>query len=104
MLEALILWQLVSARNESRAQRGYNPEENFVVFMLAVSFLITIFIWPVNAVYRFGLMKKNRVPVGITVALVTMTFIGLGAPAFYVIVGFFWACGEMAAWMSRNDV
>ena len=103
MLEALILWQLVSSRNESRAQRGQPaPGTDFFVGLLWVSFLITMFIWPVNAVYRAKLLGKRK-PIGIALASITVIFVGLGAPEAYFVIGFFWACGELANCMDKAE-
>jgi hypothetical protein len=103
VIESLILWQVVGARADERRMRGTNPTgQGSFELLILVAFLLTIFIWPVTAVYRTGLMKTSR-PAAITVATLITVILFLGAAPTYVLIGFFWACFELALWINRNE-
>jgi hypothetical protein len=100
MLEALILWQVVQARRDINRQERLAGQDVLTV-LLFIQFLITMFIWPVNATYRLGLWRLNKA-VAISVACLVMIFLGIGATAIYLLVGIVWGGFEAAAWISKN--
>jgi hypothetical protein len=103
MIEALILWQIVGARSDERVRRQDRPDGySFYVGMVAVAFIFTIFAWPVNAIYRTGLLRWNKY-IAIFLAVSVYALIATGAPVFFLGIGFLWACCELAAWMERQE-
>lgn len=101
MLEAFILWQVVQARREAAARETRPEGLTALEIVLFLRWLVTVFIWPVNATYRFGLWKLNKA-VAISVAVVVIIFFGLAEPAIYLLAGVMWASFEAAAWISKN--
>lgn len=105
MLEALILWQLGSARAEEKSRyRAMEtpPGQGLAIFMMAVAFVATIFLWPLALGYRTKLLKKWPA-VGWSLVPIFAFFFFLISPSTYAVVGFFWAIGEMTAYISRNE-
>lgn len=100
MLEAFILWQVVQARRDIN-RRERPAGQDAIVVILFLQFLVTMFIWPVNATYRLGLWRLNKA-VALTVASLVIIFLGIGATAVYLLVGIVWGGFEAAAWISKN--
>jgi hypothetical protein len=104
MFEALILWQIVGARQDARRQERAQrpPGQGTYEFLVFVAFALTIFIWPINAMNRIGLWKRSKAA-SYVVALLMFVFLGIGAPTVYFIIGFIWACLELAIWIDNQS-
>ena len=100
MLEAFILWQVVQARRDIN-RRERPAGQDVIVVLVFLQFLVTMFIWPINATYRLGLWRLNKA-VALTVASLVIIFLGIGATAVYLLVGIVWGGFEAAAWISKN--
>lgn len=105
MLEALILWQLGSARAEEKSRVRYqnNGEgQGFALFMMGICFVVTIFLWPLALGYRTQLLTK-RPAIGWSIIPPLAFLLLIAGFTIYVFIGFFWAIGEMTAYISRNE-
>lgn len=108
MLEALLLWQVVGVRRDIRdADRDYSDDpagigQGFYTFGVFVRFVATMFLWPFAAAYRTGFFRKAPQAALWTCIAFTIVF-GLGALPLYGLIGFFWACFELTAWMMRSE-
>jgi hypothetical protein len=112
MLEALLLWNVVGVRRDARRQdRVYHLEQNgdptgaaqgMYTFGVFIRFIATMFLWPFAAAYRTGFFKKTPQLALWTCICFSLVF-GFGALPIYGLIGFLWACGELAAWMVREE-
>jgi|SRR6056297_1943943 len=107
MIESLILWQIGSARaaEKSRtrsAEYDQRVSEGFAIFFMALAFVATIFIWPAAAGYRTNLLRKWPAVFWVLIPIFSLMFFAV-SPTSYVLVGFFWAVGELTAFIYRND-
>jgi hypothetical protein len=112
VLEALILWQVAGVRSdrnrEDRAaylERTNDPTgaaQGMYTFGLMVRFIATMFLWPFAAAYRTGFFKKAPQLALWTCITFSLVF-ALGALPIYGVVGFFWACAELGAWIARES-
>lgn len=107
MIESLILWQIGSARasDKSRtrsAEYDQRVSEGFAIFFMALAFVATIFIWPAAAGYRTNLLRKWPAIFWVLIPIFALLLLII-SPAIYFGIGFFWAIGELAAFVSRND-
>lgn len=107
MIEALILWQLGSARaSEKSKYRAENLDqrisEGFVIFFMALAFVVTLFVWPAAAGYRTNLLRKWPAIFWVLIPIFAVLLL-IYSPAAYFLIGFVWAIGEFTAFFMRNE-
>jgi hypothetical protein len=112
VLEALLLWHVTGVRRDMRQeQRMALLEQNgditgssqgMYTFGVFVRFIATMFLWPFAAAYRTGFFKKAPQLALWTCIIFSLVF-AIGALPIYGVVGFFWACAELGAWIARES-